>query len=123
MVGPQQRGLPALFVLGVCEHVVPPLDKQLLGAVLLTQPRLDHGLSRRFGVADLPVLPLHHPDDALARRLAQPWYQTKTEPSFEDMITKLRKTLIVARFTPASPGQPNPDLLHDYALACAAAAA
>ena len=65
----------------------------------------------------------HHPDDALARRLAQPWYQTKTEPSFEDMITKLRKTLIAARFTPASPGQPNPDLLHDYALACAAAAA
>jgi len=65
----------------------------------------------------------HHPDDALARRLAQPWYQTKTEPSFEDMITKLRKTLIVARFTPVSPGQPNPDLLHDYALACAAAAA
>ena len=39
------------------------------------------------------MLPLHHPDDALARRLAQPWYQTKTEPSFEDMITKLRKTL------------------------------
>ena len=38
----------------------------------------------------------HHPDDALTRRLAQPWYQTKTEPSFEDMITKLRKTLIVA---------------------------
>ena len=65
----------------------------------------------------------HHPDDALARRLAQPWYQSKTEPSFEDMITKLRKTLIVARFTPVSPGQPNPDLLHDYALACAAAAA
>ena len=65
----------------------------------------------------------HHPDDALARRLAQPWYSTKTELSFEDMIIKLRKTLIVARFTPASPGQPNPDLLHDYALACAAAAA
>ena len=65
----------------------------------------------------------HHPDDALARRLAQPWYQSKTEPSFEDMITKLRKALIVARFTPISPGQPSPDLLQDYALACAAAAA
>jgi hypothetical protein len=65
----------------------------------------------------------YHPDDALARRLAQPWYQSKTEPSFEDMITKLRKTLVVARFAPVSPGQPNPDLLHDYALACAAAAA
>jgi hypothetical protein len=65
----------------------------------------------------------YHPDDAHDRRLAQPWYRTKTEPSFEDMITKLRKTLIVARFTPDSPAQPNPDLLHDYALACAAAAA
>lgn len=65
----------------------------------------------------------YHPDDAHHRRLAQPWYRTKTEPSFEDMITKLRKTLIVARFTPASPAQPNPDQLHDYALACAAAAA
>ena len=65
----------------------------------------------------------HHPDDVLARRLAEPWYQTKTEPSFEDMITKLRKTLIVARFSPVRAGQVDPDLLHDYALACAAAAA
>jgi hypothetical protein len=65
----------------------------------------------------------YHPDDTLARRLAQPWYKTKTEPSFEDMINKLRKALIVTRFTPISPGQPDPDLLHDYALACAAAAA
>ena len=65
----------------------------------------------------------HHPDDALDRQLAQPWYRTKTEPSFEDMITKLRKTLIVARFVPTSPSQPDPDLLNDYALACAAAAA
>lgn len=39
------------------------------------------------------------------------------------MITKLRKTLIVARFMPTSPGQPDPGLLNDYALACAAAAA
>jgi hypothetical protein len=39
------------------------------------------------------------------------------------MITKLLKTLIVARFVPISPGQPDPDLLNDCALACAAAAA
>ena len=65
----------------------------------------------------------YHPEDTRDRRLAQPWYRTKTEPSFEDMITKLRKALIVTRFTPVSPGQPNDDLLHDYALACAAAAA
>jgi hypothetical protein len=65
----------------------------------------------------------HHPDDASDRRLAQPWYRTKTEPSFEDMITKLRKALIVAQISLVSPGQPNPDLLHDYTLACVAAAA
>jgi len=65
----------------------------------------------------------YHPDDITARRLAEPWYDTKTEPSFEDMLTKLRRTLIAARFTAVRPGQPNPDLLRDYALACAAAAA
>ena len=65
----------------------------------------------------------HHPDDVLTRRLDEPWYRTKTEPSFEDMITKLRKTLIVARFSPVRAGQADPDLLHDYALARAAAAA
>jgi hypothetical protein len=29
----------------------------------------------------------HHPEDVTARRLAEPWYDAKTEPSFEDMIT------------------------------------
>jgi hypothetical protein len=65
----------------------------------------------------------HDPADVTDRAAAQPWYQTKTEPSFEDMITKLRKTIIAARFSTVTPGQPDPDLLRDYALACAAAAA
>jgi hypothetical protein len=65
----------------------------------------------------------YDPADVTDRAIAQPWYRTKTEPSFEDMITKLRKTLIAARFPTVTPGQPDPDLLHDYALACAAAAA
>jgi DDE superfamily endonuclease len=65
----------------------------------------------------------YHPEDVTARRLAQPWYDTKTEPSFEDMITKLRKALIAARFSAVHPGQPDPQILRDYALACAAAAA
>jgi len=65
----------------------------------------------------------YDPADVTDRAIAQPWYRTKTEPSFEDMILKLRKTIITARFTTATPGQPDPDLLHDYALACAAAAA
>jgi hypothetical protein len=65
----------------------------------------------------------HHREDVTARRSAEPWYQAKTEPSFEDMITKLRKALIVARFSAVRPGQPDPEILRDYALACAAAAA
>jgi hypothetical protein len=65
----------------------------------------------------------YDPADVTDRAIAEPWYQTKTEPSFEDMITKLRKTLIAARFAPVTPGQPDPELLRDYALACAAAAA
>jgi len=65
----------------------------------------------------------YHPDDVVLRRQAQPWYDAKTEPSFQDMLTKLRKTLIVSRFSAVRPGQTDPDILRDYALACAAAAA
>jgi hypothetical protein len=65
----------------------------------------------------------YHPDDVVLRRQAEPWYDAKTEPSFEDMLTELRKTLIAARFSAVRPGQTDPDILRDYALACAAAAA
>ncbi len=65
----------------------------------------------------------YHPDDVTVRRREQPWYEAKSEPSFEDMIGKLRKTLIATRFSVVSPGQTDPELLRDYALACAAAAA
>jgi Transposase DDE domain len=33
----------------------------------------------------------YHPDDLAARRTSEPWYSGKSEPSFEDMITKLAK--------------------------------
>lgn len=62
-------------------------------------------------------------DDVLTRRLAEPWYDSKTEPSFEDMIAKLRRTLIATRFAVVPPGHVDPDLLRDYSLACMAAAA
>jgi len=65
----------------------------------------------------------YHPDDIALRRQAEPWYEAKTEPSFEDMLGKLRRTLIATRFSAVSPGQTDPELLRDYALACAAAAA
>ncbi|MGB5110458.1 MAG: hypothetical protein WBO08_02130 [Mycobacterium sp.] len=53
----------------------------------------------------------------------QPWYDQKTEPAFEDMLAKLRRTLIAARFSPVTPDRPDPNIIRDYQLACAAAAA
>jgi len=38
----------------------------------------------------------HHPADVTDRRAAQLWYTTKTEPSFDDMLAKLRRTIIAA---------------------------
>ncbi|WP_223838515.1 hypothetical protein [Saccharopolyspora pogona] len=40
----------------------------------------------------------YHPDDVLTRRRAEPWYDNKTKPSFHDMIAKIRRTLIAARY-------------------------
>jgi DDE superfamily endonuclease len=65
----------------------------------------------------------YHPDDMDLRRQAEPWYDLKAEPSFEDMLAKLRKAIIAARFSAVRPGHADPEILRDYALACAAAAA
>jgi hypothetical protein len=61
--------------------------------------------------------------DIDARRADQPWYDDKTEPAFEDMLIKLRRTLIAARFSPAAPGQPTSDEIRSVTTAWAAAAA
>ena len=65
----------------------------------------------------------YHHDDLATRLAAEPWYTGKTEPSFEDMLAKLRRTLIAARFTATTPNPLDPDIIRDYELACAAAAA
>jgi len=65
----------------------------------------------------------HHHDDLAQRRAAQPWYRHKHEPAFEDMLTKLRRTLLAARITGVAAAQPDPKKYRDYELACAAAAA
>src|SRR5512142_107891 len=49
----------------------------------------------------------HHPDDLAGRRAAEPWYGQKTEPAVADMLAKLRRTLIAARFTPTRTDQPD----------------
>jgi hypothetical protein len=65
----------------------------------------------------------YHQHDLATRQADEPWYTTKTEPAFEDMLAKLRRTIIAARFTATSPNQPDPHIIRDYQLACAAAAA
>lgn len=49
------------------------------------------------------VLHGHDHTDAAHRRATAPWYRSKTEPSTWDMLTKLRRQIIAARFLPASP--------------------
>lgn len=51
----------------------------------------------------------HEPGDIDHRRRAAPWYTTKTEPSYEDMLIKLRRHLIAARFHPGTPRTPTPE--------------
>jgi DDE superfamily endonuclease len=45
----------------------------------------------------------HDHTDPASRRSAAPWYRTKTEPSTWDMLIKLRRQIIAARFLPTSP--------------------
>jgi hypothetical protein len=65
----------------------------------------------------------HDPADVDDRRAAQPWYRTKTEPAFEDMLIKLRRTIIAARFSPSRPGQPADHQIRAVLAAWDAAAA
>jgi hypothetical protein len=59
----------------------------------------------------------HHPADAAEHRARAPWYRTKTEPSTADMIAKLRRVLIAAKYLPAHPGEPTPAEIHAVRLA------
>lgn len=93
---------------------------RLPGAVERTVP---FGMLVQSLVIILYAVAGYHPDDITVRRESEPWYSGKSEPSFEDMITKLRKASIVARFSSTCPTQPDSTILHDYELACAAATA
>jgi DDE superfamily endonuclease len=65
----------------------------------------------------------HDRSDITARRAAEPWYPAKTEPAFEDMLTKLRRVLICARISGGSAAQPTPEQTTAVLAAWAAAAA
>ncbi len=59
----------------------------------------------------------HHPADADEHRSRAPWYRTKTEPSTADMIAKLRRVLIAAKYRPTHPREPTPEEIHAVRLA------
>lgn len=45
----------------------------------------------------------HHSADVAAHRARRPWYTTKTEPAFTDMLAALRRHIIKARFSSPTP--------------------
>jgi DDE superfamily endonuclease len=51
----------------------------------------------------------HHPHITAERRRQAPWYRTKTEPAYLDMIVTLRRTLIAARFRAGKARTPTPE--------------
>jgi DDE superfamily endonuclease len=65
----------------------------------------------------------HDPADLGQRRRAAPWYATKTEPTYQDMIVKLRRVLIAARFRAGKPRQPTDEEILAVQAAWADAAA
>ncbi len=60
-------------------------------------------------------------EDVDRRRLQAPWYRTKTDPSYLDMIAKLRRVIIAARFTRTRGDQPTREEIAEIQLAWAAA--
>jgi hypothetical protein len=65
----------------------------------------------------------HSPQIAADRRAGAPWYRTKTQPAYHDMIIKLRRILIAARFLRGKPRTPTPEETLTVQLAWAEAAA
>jgi DDE superfamily endonuclease len=65
----------------------------------------------------------HDQDDAAHRRAGAPWYRTKTEPSTLDMLVKLRRQIIAARFLPTVPRPASTQEIMEVQQAWAQAAA
>jgi len=60
----------------------------------------------------------YHPGDISRRRLLCPWYRTKNEPAAADMLGKLRREFLKARFSAIPAGQDPLNQIRDYAWTC-----
>jgi hypothetical protein len=59
----------------------------------------------------------HHTTDVVAEhRRRSPWYRTKRQPSFDDMLVLLRRTIIASRFLALRTAQPDPTKISDDEL-------
>src|SRR5205823_1851552 len=58
-----------------------------------------------------------HRADLTEHRTRRPWYRTKTNPSPADMLAKLRRVLIAARFRLARPERPSLEEIQTIRLA------
>jgi len=65
----------------------------------------------------------HSPAITADRQATAPWYRTKTRPAYRDMITKLRRVLIAAKFRAGQTRNPTPHEIRQIQLAWADAAA
>jgi hypothetical protein len=65
----------------------------------------------------------HDPADAEHHRARAPWYTTKAQPSTADMLGKLRRVLIAAKYRASRPHPPTPEEIHVIRLAWEDAAA
>jgi hypothetical protein len=60
----------------------------------------------------------YDPADVGRRRLLCPWYRTKHEPAAADMLARLRREFLKARFSVIRPGHSPHDQIEDYAWTC-----
>ncbi|MGH7735119.1 MAG: hypothetical protein ACREOE_15890, partial [Gemmatimonadales bacterium] len=60
----------------------------------------------------------YDPADIGRRRALCPWYRTKTGPAPADMLARLRREFLKARFSAIPPGQDQLDQIGHYAWTC-----
>jgi len=65
----------------------------------------------------------YDPGDVDRRRRLCPWYRTKTAPSTADMLARLRREFLKARFSGIQPGQNHLDQIDDNTWTCRLTAA
>jgi hypothetical protein len=61
----------------------------------------------------------HSPAVVAEHRHRARWYTTTSHPSYLEMLTKLRRTLIAAQYRADLPGDPTPEQIHTIRLAWA----